>query len=816
MKSFNNYRSVFLSIVFLMLFALPGHAQFTSEFKILASDGTAYHEFGNSVSISGDYAIVSTYRDSDNGAESGAAYIFQRNGAQWTEVKKITPSDGAAGDRFGYSVSISGDLAIVGAKDDDDNGSISGSAYIFARNQGGTDNWGEFKKLLAGDGDEGDNFGYSVSINGDYAIVGAWPDEANGPPGTGSAYIFFRNQGGSDNWGEVKKLLAGDGATGTSFGWSVSINGDFVIVGATSGSGNVFGSGAAYIFARNQGGSDNWGHVKKVFASDGALSDSFGNSASINGDYAIVGARKDDDYGSSSGSAYIFARNQGGADNWGEVKKVTASAGAANDTFGNSVSINGNYAIAGAPGWVRGGVGAAYIFARDEGGADNWGQLKKLNASDAARNTEFGYSVSYDGGDVLVGAPTDNNNNGTGAGAAYFYTPSPPVADAGAYQTICAGQSVPIGGSPTGSGGNGGPYTYSWTPTTGLDDATAANPNASPAATTTYTVEVSETSTGLSATDDVVVTVNPSPVADAGTDIDIVIGSSTAIGGSPTASGGTAPYTYSWTPTTGLDDATLANPTATPTDTTTYTVVVTDASGCTDTDDITVNVLPLVSITITPITSTTIPASGGSFQFQVQITNNSASVQIVDVWNVITKPGGGMVDVSLGPWLNINLAPGQTNTPDALTQNVPAGAPPGTYGYAFNVGTLPGTILDSDNLPFNKTVGSAQAESEGLTAGDEGPALPAVFALGQNYPNPFNPTTTISFTLPESGKIKLTIYNMMGKRIKTLYHGQATAGRHQVVWNAKNEQGVKVASGVYIYKLEANNFQAMKRLILMK
>ncbi len=91
-----------------------------------------------------------------------------------------------------------------------------------------------------------------------------------------------------------------------------------------------------------------------------------------------------------------------------------------------------------------------------------------------------------------------------------------------------------------------------------------------------------------------------------------------------------------------------------------------------------------------------------------------------------------------------------------------------------------------------------------------------IYTLEQNHPNPFNPTTSITFDVPEAAEAKLTIYNMMGKRIRTLFHGQATAGQHQVVWNAANEQGVKVASGVYIYKLEANNFQAMKRLILMK
>jgi hypothetical protein len=165
-----------------------------------------------------------------------------------------------------------------------------------------------------------------------------------------------------------------------------------------------------------------------------------------------------------------------------------------------------------------------------------------------------------------------------------------PTADAGPDASICEGGSVVIGGDPTAMGGTP-PYTYSWSPTTGLDDPTLANPTASPAVTTTYTVTVTD-SNGETDSDEMTVTVNPNPTADAGADAVICAGESTTIGGNPTGSGGTPPYMYSWSPTAGLDDPTLANPTATPTETTTYTVTVTDANGCQDADDVTVTVNP--------------------------------------------------------------------------------------------------------------------------------------------------------------------------------------------------------------------------------
>ncbi|QQS46325.1 MAG: DUF11 domain-containing protein [Acidobacteriota bacterium] len=392
--------------------------------KIEASDKESGDQFGLSVSISGDTAIVGAPFEADPGGNSGAAYIFERNqgGANmWGEVKKLEASDKEGGDQFGLSVSISGDTAIVGARFEDDPGSASGAAYIYERNQGGANNWGEVKKLEASDKQDGDLFGWSASISGDTAIVGA-VGEDDPLSASGAAYIFERNQGGANNWGEVRKIEASDKEGGDQFGHSVSMSGDTAIVGTRFEADPGGNSGAAYIFERNQGGANNWGEVRKIEASDKESGDQFGHSVSISGDTVIVGALFEADPGGNSGAAYIFARNQGGADNWGEVKKIEASDKESGDQFGSSVSISGDTAIVGAPFEADpgGGSGAAYIFARNQGGADNWGEVKKIEASDKEGGDQFSLSVSISGDTAIVSAPFEDDP-GNNSGAAYLF-----------------------------------------------------------------------------------------------------------------------------------------------------------------------------------------------------------------------------------------------------------------------------------------------------------------------------------------------------------------------------------------------------------
>jgi hypothetical protein len=385
--------------------------------KLLASDGSGGNGFGTSVALSGDTVIVGT-------KWSGAAYIFSRNqggSGNWGEVKKLTPSDGVAGDNFGTSVSLSGDFALVGAYG---SGSGAGAAYLFYRNQGGTDNWGEVKKLVAGDGLADDNFGVGVSISGNTALVGASGDDEGTANNKGSAYVFSRNQGGTDNWGLVSKLTADNTAYGF-FGSSLSLDGDTAIVGAFRDNENGASSGSAYIFSRNQGGSDNWGLVKKLLADDGAADNFFGFSVAISGSSIIVGAKLDDDNGAQSGSAYLFSQNQGGSNNWGTVRKLLASDGAANDWFGSSVAISGNTAVVAAYLHDNNSVnntGTVYVFSRNQGGADAWGETDRLVANDASTDDQLGYSATIDTDTIVAGALFGDGSS-SDSGSAYLFSP---------------------------------------------------------------------------------------------------------------------------------------------------------------------------------------------------------------------------------------------------------------------------------------------------------------------------------------------------------------------------------------------------------
>ena len=386
--------------------------------KLLASDAEANDRFSQSVTVSGDTAVVGAFLEDSFGNNAGAAYVYARGqgGADnWGEVQKLTASDADTGDQFGRSVSVSADTAVVGAFFQ----GIGGAAYVFQRDVGGADNWGEVQKLTASDALVGDRFGQSVAISGDIVVVGASQEDAGGT-WAGAVYVFQRDQGGVDNWGEVKKITASDVEAGDFFGWSVSVSGDTLAVGGYGEDTGGSRAGAAYVFQRDEGGVDNWGEVKKLIASDAEAEVEFGRSVAISGNSAIVGAR-------SAEAAYIFERSKGGADNWGEVKKLTASDAQAEDVFGRSVAIVGDTALVGSAGEDTAGfeAGAAYFFQRNLGGADNWGEVKKFTASDAEAGDFFGSSVAISGDATVVGALSEGDG-GFHAGAAYVFEQPPP------------------------------------------------------------------------------------------------------------------------------------------------------------------------------------------------------------------------------------------------------------------------------------------------------------------------------------------------------------------------------------------------------
>ncbi|MCO6492253.1 MAG: T9SS type A sorting domain-containing protein [Phaeodactylibacter sp.] len=381
------------------------------EMKFITSDGEGKY-FGNSVGISGTRVIVGVHVYNVSGNNSGSAFIYHWNGFEWEEHQLI-PDDGNAGDYFGSSVAISGDKAIVGAYGDDDNGSYSGSAYLFHWDGA---NWIQQQKITAADGSSGDYFGwYSVAIEGETAIVGAYGDDDNGSS-SGSAYLFHWD---GANWVQQQKITASeDGAEGDYFGISVDINGGRAIVGARhDDNDNGENSGSAYLFHWN---GDSWEEQQKIVASapyQGAAGDLFGGSVSISGDKALVGARHDDnDNGENSGSAYLFHWNEATAQ-WEQQDRITASDSQNGDSFGWSVSISANKAIVGAFESDPNGPssGSAYIF---EWNGLEWVEQEKLTAFDGENYDGFGYSVGISGNRAIAGARFEDENSNN-AGAAY-------------------------------------------------------------------------------------------------------------------------------------------------------------------------------------------------------------------------------------------------------------------------------------------------------------------------------------------------------------------------------------------------------------
>ncbi len=332
--------------------AAQAPAQCTEQQKLTASKPDSELRYRISVSVSGDTAVVGAFRDGC----CGSAYVFHFDGVSWVEAQRLTASDAAARAFFGYSVSVSGDTAVVGARNADcAAGFRCGSAYVFRFN--GT-SWVQEQKLTASDAAAQALFGFSVSVSGDTVAVGAEADNCVAGFACGSAYVF-RFDGVS--WVEEQKLTASDAAQLDQFGFSVSVSGETAVIGALLDACDTgTRCGSAYVFRFN---GTSWVEEQKLTASDVAAGDGFGGSVSLIGNTVVVGASGNDcSAGDNCGSAYVFRFN---GSSWDEEQKLTASDVAAGDRFGFPVSLSGDTVVIGAyrdscaPG---GDCRAAYVF----------------------------------------------------------------------------------------------------------------------------------------------------------------------------------------------------------------------------------------------------------------------------------------------------------------------------------------------------------------------------------------------------------------------------------------------------------------------
>jgi hypothetical protein len=320
-------------------------------------------------------------------------------------------SDGAANDHFGADLAATDGMLVIGARFDDDKGSGSGSVYVFEKNS--TGQYEQVSKLVANDGADSDNFGWTLAATGGMVVVGAWGDDDKGSA-SGSAYVFEKNSSGQ--FEQVSKLVASDGDVNDNFGWAVAATDSMVVVGAYQHDANGSNSGSAYVFAKNSTGQ--YEQVSKLVASDGAADDSFGIALAATDGTILIGSRFDDDKGSASGSVYVFERNSTGQ--YEQVSKLVASDGATNDYFGYAVAASDHMLVVGAYGDEDKGSesGSVYVFQKNSTG--QYEQVSKLVADNGSAGARFGYAVAATNSMVVVGA-YGNDDKRDSAGSVFVF-----------------------------------------------------------------------------------------------------------------------------------------------------------------------------------------------------------------------------------------------------------------------------------------------------------------------------------------------------------------------------------------------------------
>ena len=511
-------------------------ADLVQQAYLKASNTDSSDEFGSAVATSGDTVVVGAPREESNttgvngnqgdnsvGA-AGAAYVFVRNGANWSQQAYLKAADPIGvcstegcigcscfpGDFFGSSVAVSGDTIVVGASQDDSNATgingnpadnsatNSGAAYVFARN--GT-NWTQQAYLKASNTGNKDQFGVSVAVSGDTIVVGASTEDSNatGVNGdqsnnsatdSGAAYVFVRN---GPNWTQQAYLKAGNTGIDDTFGRTVAISGNTIIVGAPKEEGS---QGAAYVFVRN---GTNWTQQAYLKASNTNSLDLFGSSVDISADTVLVGAPQEDsnatgvngngndNSANNAGAAYVFVRN---GTNWTQEAYLKASNSegfpppSVGENFGSSVAVSGDAVVVGArnedsnASGINGAQnnnsepdsGAAYVFIRN--GTD-WSQQAYVKASNTDPSDRFGTAVAVSGDTVVVGAifessnatgvnGNQNDNSTSFAGAAYVFGPLSAVQPPPAVQTLPASALAPDSATLNGRVIPNGTATHGW------------------------------------------------------------------------------------------------------------------------------------------------------------------------------------------------------------------------------------------------------------------------------------------------------------------------------------------------------------------
>jgi len=386
-----------------------------AESRLFSPDPQAGGFFGYSSGVDGNAMVIGAFLQDGASAQSGAAYLFERDGTRWTRRAKLVAPDGNPFDFFGTSAAISGDTVVLGASNvTDTSGRVSGAAYVFRRRDG---QWRFEAKLLAGDPQDESDFAFDlgVAVSGDTIAVAAGRASNGASAAAGAVYVYTRAAGQWTQTARIANPLPGPFFTG--FGSSVSLGASTLVVGATfAPAGSVPAAGAAYVFRLQQG---SWILDATLQASDPATFRLFGWSTAIDKDVIAVGAlRGTNDLNVLSGAAYVFER-KGSA--WLQTARLSPDDGRSGDEYGYRITVGGDWVVVGADVHANAAgdpVGAAYGYRR-VGAA--WQPQFEIFPSDGQPFGEFSCSLATDGKILVVGAGSQAGSAGASVGEAYVY-----------------------------------------------------------------------------------------------------------------------------------------------------------------------------------------------------------------------------------------------------------------------------------------------------------------------------------------------------------------------------------------------------------
>ncbi len=394
------------SLIILSTFLFSARPLAQTEQKVIPAAGAASDEFARSVCVRGDVAIAGSPYDNETNPDQGSALISRFGGGNWQEEQKLVASDGMSDDDFGRSVAIEGDIAVVGAPLTDDNGTNSGSVYVYRFD--GT-SWNFEQKIFPNVSAAGDEFGQSVALDNGKLLIGAPKEDGSVTSNRGAAYFFSFN---GSMWVEDQKVTYGFSSDDDFFGYSLDLDGDRAVIGAYLDDDNGVNSGSAFVYDFN---GTTWVETQKLVSSDGATGDAFGFALSVEDNMIACGAYANSAMAAGAGAVYIFEL----AGTWTEDTILYASDFNVDDWFGYSLEFDSTSLAIGS--WHNDDLGAesgSCYFFRYTG--TEWLEEFNLTASDGDLGDEYGFDVSVDGMQLLVASPMDDDN-GTNSGSLYFY-----------------------------------------------------------------------------------------------------------------------------------------------------------------------------------------------------------------------------------------------------------------------------------------------------------------------------------------------------------------------------------------------------------